>query len=123
MPYRDLDPHARPPEKIKGLYKRYQKLKGDALFRDMALLDLQRDHATLVRVGQVSVDEQEEAFKTFSRGEQEASKTPCHPLPIYAHEAMPGNTFLAATHHPLEPLIPLSCMSNCLHLISRQDYA
>lgn len=96
MPHRDLDPHARPPEKIKNLYKRYQKLKGNALLQDMELLDLQRDHASLVRVGHVSVDEQDETFTAFSRGENEVTKTPSHTLPIYAHEAMPGN------HHSLE---------------------
>lgn len=98
MPHRDLDPHARPPEKIKDLYKRYQKLKGNALLKDPELLDLQRDHVSLVRVGEVSVDEQERTEKLFFRGEQEVLKMPTQPLPIYAHEAMPGNTFLAATN-------------------------
>lgn len=98
MPHQDLDPHARPPEQIKSLYKRYQKLKGDALFKDVDLLDLQRDHPSLVRIGEVSVHEQEGTFKAFSRGREEAvPKTSGHPLPIYAHEAMPGNALLATT--------------------------
>lgn len=91
MPHRDLDPHARPPGKIKELYKRYQRLKGAALLKDTQLLDLQRNHASLQRVGEVSVDEQEKTFKAFLRDEHASSQAPACPVPIYAHEAMPGN--------------------------------
>lgn len=92
MPHRDLDPHARPPEQIKDLYKRYQKLKGNALPKDVDLVDLQRDHACLVNIGEISVNEQEQTFEAFIKEEPMVMKSTTFPRPIYGHEAMPGNT-------------------------------
>jgi len=92
MPHRDLDPHARPPEKIKDLYKRYHKLKGNALLKDADLLDLQRDHASLTNIGELSADELEKTYIAFNHGDLLLLKDTIHPLPIYTHEAMPGNT-------------------------------
>ncbi|KIW04261.1 alkylated DNA repair protein AlkB [Verruconis gallopava] len=37
-----LDAHARPPEELKSFYKKYQKLKANALAEDDALIDLTR---------------------------------------------------------------------------------
>jgi hypothetical protein len=90
MSHHHLDPHARPPEKIKDLYKRYQKLKGNALLQDAELLDLQRDQASLVRVGDISIDELEKAFTAFDHGKSLISRADLHPIPIFTHEAMPG---------------------------------
>ncbi|QDS72225.1 hypothetical protein FKW77_005505 [Venturia effusa] len=112
MPHRDLDPHARPPEKIKDLYKRYQKLKGTALLRDTEVLDLQRDHASLTRVGQVRVEEQEKSFKAFSRGTKAVLANPARPVPIYAHEAMPGLRIIPGL---LPPEIQLELLSHLVH--------
>jgi hypothetical protein len=38
----ELDAHARPPERLKGFYKKYQKLKGNDLENDQTLLDLEQ---------------------------------------------------------------------------------
>lgn len=91
MSHHHLDPHARPPDDIKDLYKHYQKLKGEALLEDPDLLDLQRDYDSLVRLGELSVERIEEAFKAFDDGQTLVSTTNISPCPIYTHEAMPGN--------------------------------
>jgi hypothetical protein len=112
MPHRDLDPHARPPDIIKDLYKRYQKLKGSALLCDADLLDLQRDHASLVKIGEQSEDELQQIFECFHGGEPPTARAAPSPVPIYRHEAMPGITFSQALrlspsshHHFYNPLI------------------
>jgi hypothetical protein len=41
----ELDAHARPPERLKGFYKKYQKLKANDLENDQTLLDLEQIEA------------------------------------------------------------------------------
>jgi hypothetical protein len=121
MSTRNLDPHSRPPDKIKDLYKRYQKLKGGALLKDADLLDLQQDHASLVKIGELSKDELEKIFEQFEDGQTPpVSKTAVRPISIYRHEAIPGNTLLVrriSTRLLFSPQFNLAT-SSCFRLIT-----
>jgi alkylated DNA repair protein alkB homolog 1 len=120
MSHRDLDPHARPPEKIKDLYKRFQKLKGNALLKDSDLLDLQRDHAALTKIGELSADDLEKTYLAFNHKKLLSLKDTIHPLSIYTHEAMPGNNTVQLILFTLSLYIFLPLVrSSCFRLIYR----
>jgi len=53
LPVHDMDAHARPPDALKAFYKKYQKLKGEALDIDQEVLNLDthkaRDGVNLIK--------------------------------------------------------------------------
>lgn len=101
-----LDAHARPPEDVKRIYKKYQKLKPALLdaeeeeeIIDIArgLTESQRSQTTITK--QYLPSELEDIFLRFERKE---SSDQCEhvtggldinaPVPVYQHAACPGTT-------------------------------
>ena len=90
-----LDPHERPPEHIRNVYKKYQKMKSHQLDTDDAILDLERDHPDLDRRLRVVEEwDPERLTATFSQfsGDQANLESPPQPakVPVYEHQDMPG---------------------------------
>lgn len=90
-----LDPHERPPEHIRNVYKKYQKMKSHQLDTDNAILDLERDHPDLDRRLRVVEEwDPERLTATFSRfsGDQANMESTPQPskVPVYEHQDMPG---------------------------------
>ncbi|OMP86621.1 Alpha-ketoglutarate-dependent dioxygenase abh1 [Diplodia seriata] len=94
-----LDAHERPPEHIRNVYKKFQKLRGDALDSDPELLDLR--HSTAVDqlhvVRSIAPADLRAAFQDFvatTAGSNSFALLDT-PLPVYEHGHMPGrrNTF------------------------------
>ena len=91
-----LDPHQRPPDAIRNVYKRYQKMKLQNLDRDREIIDLSRDLSadpnTKVRiVKELDVDGLTTTFRWFAgrdvalNGLKSTSS-----IPVYEHVDMPG---------------------------------
>lgn len=89
-----LDPHERPPDSIRNVYKRYQKMPSQQLDADADIIDLDQAPHTLlpdkVRVVQVLEAAQlEEAFGAFAgRAVDSQSQQPS--VAIYEHTDMAG---------------------------------
>jgi hypothetical protein len=100
-PISNFDPHARPPDSIKNLYKKYQKIQAGNLAFDQDLLDLQTDSrqsGKLTIVGQLeskSLNKIFDVFESPSGLETDSStllKRSLDAVPIYEHSAIPGNS-------------------------------
>jgi alkylated DNA repair protein alkB family protein 1 len=93
-----LDPHERPPERIRDVYKSYQKMKPADLDTDNGLLNLTSlSHATLPDkvhvVRELDTEHLARVFRTFMgadiRSETQAQRATL-PLAVYEHDDMPG---------------------------------
>ena len=90
-----LDPHQRPPDEIKLVYKQYQKMKPKELDHDADIVDLPHSLSAPAKE-QVRVVEEWNghdlvaAFQAFSG--QDEQKYPAMPvrIPVYEHVNMPG---------------------------------
>lgn len=95
-----LGPHARPPEGIRTVYKKYQKMKLEDLDADQEIVDLAaRARDTLPPkvciVKELGPELLNEAFRAFAGSD--ASDDLQHQynessIAVYEHEDMPGNT-------------------------------
>lgn len=93
-----LDPHQRPPDTIRVVYKKYQKIKAKDLDTDPDLIDLPQTSKDRLPQGVRVVRELEatglaETFRVFAGADAKASDQPQDPaskIPIYEHEDMPG---------------------------------
>ncbi|KAF9636379.1 hypothetical protein BFW01_g7275 [Lasiodiplodia theobromae] len=99
-----LDAHERPPEHIRHVYKKYQKLRGNALNDDPQLLDPRDSNAVdrLHVVRFIDPTDLRSAFQDFAAAESSDSLAlPDTPVPVYEHRHMPGrpNTFDALSSH------------------------
>jgi alkylated DNA repair protein alkB family protein 1 len=85
-----LDPHQRPPERVRGVYKRYQKMKPRDLDLDADLVDPVQD---MRLVGHVGTEHLAQVFHDFL-GEDSSKLShdaePSSGLAIYEHHDMPG---------------------------------
>ena len=94
-----LDPHQRPPEGIRNVYKKYQKMKPKDLEEDQNIVDLtvvQQDALPeKVRViKNLEIDQLKDAFRTFAGNNASDQLQHLHFEPsiaVYDHEDMPGN--------------------------------
>lgn len=90
-----LDPHQRPPDRIKHVYKKYQKMKLKELDQDPDIVDLPSSLHTSAKeqvriVEEWSGHDLTAAFRAFSgQGEQTYPALPAR-IPIYEHVNMPG---------------------------------
>ncbi|KAF4543226.1 Alkylated DNA repair protein [Lasiodiplodia theobromae] len=88
-----LDAHERPPEHIRHVYKKYQKLRGNALNDDPQLLDPRDSNAVdrLHVVRFIDPTDLRSAFQDFAAAESSDSLAlPDTPVPVYEHRHMPG---------------------------------
>lgn len=94
-----LDPHQRPPDCIKDVYKKYQKMKPKDLDRDPDILDLPDSLDTSAKekvriVEEWSGNELTAAFRAFSGQDGQTYADLPRRLPVYEHADMPGRTVL-----------------------------
>jgi alkylated DNA repair protein alkB family protein 1 len=85
-----LDPHERPPEHIRGVYKHYQKMKPRDLDLDVDIVDPVQ-HMRIV--GHVGSEHLGQVFCSFL-GEDSSKLShdpdPSSGYPMYEHDDMPG---------------------------------
>jgi|SRR5690242_9571631 len=90
-----LDPHQRPPDSIKHVYKKYQKMTPKDLDQDPDIVDLPDTLQTSAK-GQVRIVEEwtghdlTAAFRAFSGQEGEVYAALPTRMPVYEHVDMPG---------------------------------
>lgn len=87
------DPHQRPPEHMRNVYKKYQRIKSPDLERDPAIVDLERDigpplPSKLRIVDQLDTQRLTATFRRF--GGDNAEPAQASKIPVYEHEDMPG---------------------------------
>lgn len=89
----DLDPHQRPPEGIRSVYKKYQKMKLKELDRDQGIIDVSSHESDLsskrVRIVKSLAREDLASLYTTFAGENREFDSPST-IPVYEHEDMPG---------------------------------
>jgi alkylated DNA repair protein alkB family protein 1 len=93
-----LDPHQRPPEGIRSVYKRYQKMKPRDLDTDGDIADPVHNTHAWRSLKDTSTEQLAQAFRTFIG--DDASKEfdfpePSAGLTTYEHHDMPGKALLA----------------------------
>ena len=92
-----MDPHQRPPDSIKDVYKKYQKMKSKGLDQDPDIVDLPTSLHTSAKdkvriVEEWSGNDLTAAFRAFSgQDEQTYAELPAR-IPVYEHADMPGRT-------------------------------
>ncbi|KAF9697893.1 hypothetical protein EKO04_004271 [Ascochyta lentis] len=90
-----LDPHQRPPDSIKHVYKKYQKMKLKDLDKDPDIVDLPNDTPTSAK-GKVRMVEEwtgedlTAAFRAFSGQDTQTYAALPSRIPVYEHADMPG---------------------------------
>lgn len=115
-----LDPHQRPPDKIRNVYKKYQKMGLKELDQDPDVVDFSSENPassnSKVRlVKQWKRDDLEATFRAFA-GIGCASNYEDLPqlVPVYEHADMPGKGLVQFTFPYLfEPEISLSLSDSC----------
>ncbi|KAF2837657.1 hypothetical protein M501DRAFT_1059133 [Patellaria atrata CBS 101060] len=117
-----LDPYQRPPDRIRKIYKDYQKSSIRALDQDSDIIDLTRDLSQAQRkcVRQVSVFQPEHLSDIYNEfvhygSPHELSTISCMDLQsvrIYEHSSMPGLYIIPSL---LPPRIQLTLLSRLLH--------
>jgi hypothetical protein len=94
-----LDPHQRPPDSIKDVYKRYQKMKPKDLDQDLDIIDLP-DSLTMSAKDKVRIVEEwsghelTAAFRAFSGQDGQTYADLPPRIPVYEHTDMPGRKLL-----------------------------
>ena len=90
-----LDPHDRPPEFIKSVYKRYQKLTLEAIQSDPTILDVRRSLSSeqqcrVREIGSVPLSSINNACSHLKFTEAHPGMGPSGDVPIYETDAVPG---------------------------------
>ena len=90
-----LDAHARPPDIIKRVYKRYQKLTLEAIQSDPTILDFRRgltneQQRKIRKVDSVPSSLMKTACSYLGPTEAHADAASSVDLPVYETEAVPG---------------------------------
>ncbi|KAI0577709.1 2OG-FeII-Oxy-2 domain-containing protein [Pyrenophora tritici-repentis] len=113
-----LDPHERPPDGIRNVYKKYQKMGLEQLNQDTEIIDI-TDYATASSNSNVHVVEQHAAeqltatFRAFAGQDVVAQELDLpSSIPVYEHEDMPGLHILPTL---LPPEIQSILLSRLLH--------
>ena len=93
-----LDPHERPPDSIRSVYKKYQKMKLDVLNKDQDIVDLSSDDAltsdassTVRLVKEYAANDLTAIFRAFPGPDVylQDMDIPAS-VPVYEHRDMPG---------------------------------
>ena len=101
----DLDPHERPPDGIRNVYKKYQKMKLNALNNDPDIIDLASHDASASTtstkvhvVKEYATKDLTAIFQAFA-GQDVALDVITIPdsVPVYEHDDMPGREHLHLT--------------------------
>lgn len=90
-----LDPHQRPPNSIKEVYKRYQKTRPKDLDQDLGIVDLPDSLNTSAKdkvriVKEWSGHDLTAAFRAFSGQDGQIYADLPIRIPVYEHADMPG---------------------------------
>ncbi|OCK86643.1 uncharacterized protein K441DRAFT_691598 [Cenococcum geophilum 1.58] len=115
-----LDPHEKPPDHIRNVYKKYQKMKLRDLDKDPDIIDFKRGlleeqkrHIKVIK--EYNPEELTAAFRAFE-GIQEPTNSQGGlidpPILVYEHSHMPGLHILPAL---LPPSTQLTLLSRLLH--------
>ncbi|KAF1925897.1 oxidoreductase [Didymella exigua CBS 183.55] len=112
-----LDPYQRPPESIKDVYKKYQKMRPKNLERDLDIVDLPDSLNTSAKdkvriVEEWSGHDLTAAFWAFSGQDAQAYADLPPKIPVYEHADMPG---LHIVPNLLPPTIQSLLLSRLLH--------
>lgn len=108
-----LDPHERPPDGIRGVYKKYQKMRQPELDQDTEIVTTEGPSMVNSKTAVVdSLDPKtvDSAFTKYLGGTQ--PKYPDTPIPVYEHAHMPG---LHIIPNLLPPEVQLMLLSRLLH--------
>lgn len=119
---RVLDPHQRPPESVRNVYKTYQKMKLHDLDSDPGIVDLSSglsaDLSGKVRVvNEVESERLTASFRVFAGHDcQPQSPEETSLIPVYEHEDMPGKleTVLETYRHMVSQQAPFECVIGLL---------
>ncbi|KAH6629106.1 hypothetical protein C7974DRAFT_181311 [Boeremia exigua] len=111
-----LDPHQRPPDGVRDVYKRYQKMKPKQLDQDPDIVDLPNSLHTSAKeqvriVEEWSGHDLTAAFRAFSGQDEQYAVLPAR-IPVYEHVNMPG---LHIVPDLLPPSIQILLLSRLLH--------
>jgi alkylated DNA repair protein alkB family protein 1 len=93
-----LDPHQRPPEGIRAVYKKYQKMGFSDLEHDVDIIDLPGTPGmalpTKLHVARrIKTEDLAQAFQKFAGGSARESfqhQTSLASIAVYEHDDMPG---------------------------------
>jgi hypothetical protein len=92
----NLDPHARPPEPVRQLYKTCQKIKAEDFVNNVGVLDLQRpdleNDPNIKQIRELQKTELSEIFQRFDPISDPNSwlQEPSRDCYLYEHLTMPG---------------------------------
>ncbi|KAL6710133.1 hypothetical protein ACN47E_009924 [Coniothyrium glycines] len=111
-----LDPHERPPDSIRNIYKKYQKLKSKALDEDENIVDFEHETQALngskVRiVKHLESTHLQACFQKFA-GEPFQDFGPRKNMAVYEHADMPGLHMIPSL---LPPSLQQLLLSRLLH--------
>ena len=89
-----LDPHQRPPEEMRNVYKKYQKMKLSDLSQDREIVDLENGPSDLHKSNVSIIEELDpeslsNGFRGFA-GRSAGFEDFTSPKPVYEHSDMPG---------------------------------
>ncbi|KAF2649788.1 hypothetical protein K491DRAFT_771375 [Lophiostoma macrostomum CBS 122681] len=115
-----LDPHQRPPEHIRNVYKKYQRMKLQHLDTDDVIVDLENDLPDSQRrrvsvVAELEPGKLNTAFRKFAgsgRDHEKETENLQKPVQVFEHQDMPGLHIIPAL---LPPEIQLILLSRILH--------
>ncbi|KAJ4299082.1 hypothetical protein N0V90_004326 [Kalmusia sp. IMI 367209] len=101
-----LDPHQRPPERIRNVYKKYQKMNSQDLRHDPEIVDLERHLPAYLRGKLRVVDEWDPrrltaTFRRFGGDNAGLDALPSS-IPVYEHADVPGSSFFSLSPSSLE---------------------
>jgi alkylated DNA repair protein alkB family protein 1 len=91
-----LDPHERPPDGIRNIYKKYQKMKLGDLEQDSSIVDLPSRlpaslHSEIRIVAEWRREDVADAFCAFGGEEtRDLDSVATSSVPVYEHKDMPG---------------------------------
>ncbi|KAF2802505.1 uncharacterized protein BDZ99DRAFT_360317, partial [Mytilinidion resinicola] len=114
-----LDPHERPPEHIKNVYKTYQKMKPKDLAVDPNIIDFTRglsetQQASIKVIAKLEPEKLKKAFRDFESSEGSFSDEITTPIRVYEHSDMPGL-------HIFPSLLPASTQRTLLTRLLHRD--
>ncbi|KAJ4407884.1 hypothetical protein N0V91_003549 [Didymella pomorum] len=112
-----MDPHQRPPDSVKDVYKKYQKIKPKDLDQALDIVDLPDSIHTSAKdkvriVGEWSGHDLTVAFRAFSGQDGQTYADLPLRIPVYEHADMPG---LHIVPNLLPPEIQTLLLSRLLH--------
>jgi hypothetical protein len=119
-----LDPHQRPPDSIKNVYKKYQKIKLKDLDQDLDIVDLPASLHTSAKdkvriVEEWSGDNLTAAFRAFSGQDGQTYTTLPARIPVYEHADMPGKAQMdcsgSVSYHSTQQTLIVSLPLRCQH--------